>query len=70
MHLQFPITASEIILKGNQLSRIKNDSFSTAPYLRQLDLSSNSIDSLEPAAFNQLGSLEVLDLSSNKLRGE
>ncbi|KAK3097275.1 hypothetical protein FSP39_008254 [Pinctada imbricata] len=67
-----PADAHTLILSGNNITRIHNDSFlegQTVKFyqLLSLDLSNNHIEHIDDTAFGLLRRLEVLNLSGNSL---
>lgn len=66
---QLPSNTVELLLMGNELYKLANNSFLSAPFLTKLDLSNNAISTIELGALNGLSSLEFLDLSGNQLDG-
>lgn len=56
-----------LLLNGNRLETIKDDTFINLNNLRYLFLRNNSIAEIEPRAFFGLNALEILDLSFNYL---
>ncbi|RZC40841.1 slit-like, partial [Asbolus verrucosus] len=56
-----------LFLQNNQITVIKENSFSDCPNLARIDLSSNKIKSFENNAFKGLSKLQFLYVSSNNL---
>ncbi|XP_043910973.1 leucine-rich repeat-containing protein 3C [Protopterus annectens] len=63
-----PNNTNKLYLDSNQITVIHNDAFRDLHFLSELDLSHNSIGSVEIGAFHgAMESLHSLDLSSNQL---
>lgn len=57
-----------LLLSSNQIRDIPKDAFIDLHQLRELDLSHNSLESIEPGAFQGVSdSLRTMDLSNNQL---
>ncbi len=63
----YPPNTTSISLTNQNLTSIPDNSFSPLPFLQNLDLSQNLIDTLGTQAFNGLTYLHHLDLSHNKI---
>jgi len=57
----------QLILRGNKIRDLKNDTFEIFPKLAFLDLAQNKLREVQPRAFRS-DSLEIIDLSGTKFR--
>ena len=62
-----PARTTTLLLSHNNLTVIRNDSFSSLTMLKELDLSTNQISTLHPNAFRGLSRLVRLSLRKNGL---
>ncbi|XP_049586178.1 trophoblast glycoprotein isoform X1 [Syngnathus scovelli] len=64
-----PANSKFLVITGNNISSIKNDSFpSRLDLLTDLDLSDNEMEAVEEMVFHNLPNMECLDLSNNKIQ--
>uniref|UniRef100_A0AAY4BJ18 LRRNT domain-containing protein n=1 Tax=Denticeps clupeoides TaxID=299321 RepID=A0AAY4BJ18_9TELE len=64
-----PRDTVSLLLSSNHITKIPGQAFKNLPRLQELDLSRNSIETVEAGAFQGLSEgLRVLDLSNNLLR--
>ncbi|KAM9807344.1 trophoblast glycoprotein isoform 2-T4 [Syngnathus typhle] len=64
-----PADSKFLVITGNNISSIKNDSFpSRLDLLTDLDLSDNEMEAVEEMVFHNLPNMECLDLSNNKIQ--
>ncbi|XP_071105096.1 toll-like receptor 4 [Haliotis cracherodii] len=62
-----PNYTKELLISGNNVIKLSNDSFVTIPLLTRLDLSNNNINLIETAAFANMSNLRYLSLQGNNL---
>ncbi|XP_030641200.1 trophoblast glycoprotein [Chanos chanos] len=64
-----PTNTETLIVTGNNISRLTNDSFPVRlEYLTKLNLSGNGIEQVDPEAFTNLPNLVLCELSNNNIR--
>lgn len=63
-----PYTVTHLLIQGNFLTKLRNNSFTNYTLLRVLDLSRNALSEVEEFAFSGLENLIVLNLTHNSLK--
>ncbi|CAC5408888.1 unnamed protein product [Mytilus coruscus] len=67
---RFPNVIQSLVLQGNRISEVENDTFKNNSFLRILDLSQNKIFVLWTRSFEGLNDLHSLDISDNYLSSD
>ncbi|XP_048460170.1 transforming growth factor beta activator LRRC33-like [Rhincodon typus] len=62
-----PLKTKELLLNGNGIKAIHNNSLSAYRHLHTLDLSGNQLELIEPAAFSHNKNLQNLNLMNNRI---
>ena len=62
-----PLDTTALILGGNEISDLFNNSFGALPNLNYLELSYNSLSFIEEGSFGKLNNLEILILAHNQI---